>query len=163
MSNQDLRTQVCEFLDRSFPGSTLDDGYFFVRIEAANSRRVRRESMSAVFDRLIDRPCWLVSVNNDPRDFVESPRLEQGTTDYAPDWNYTEPVPQWFVELPIRARVDLEGFKRRMKPLGALAVFCPDQRLIFDVHYMRLHAASNEDLERFVEGHDGWFEAEAGS
>src|SRR5262249_18304524 len=145
-----IRTDVYEFLGRQFPGSTLDDGYFFVQIKAPIVRDVRRDRANTVLDKLCDTPTWLITVNNDPRDLIEATRVEQGTTSYNPDWNHSEDVPQWLAELPARPRVDLDALRKRSKPLGALAVISPDHRIVFNVHYMRVYAATEDDLGRFL-------------
>ena len=150
MSNDTLRTEVYDFLQRHFPGSTLDDGYFLVRIQAPIARDVHRDKALEVFEKLVDAPSWLVTANNDPSDAIEATRIEQGTTNYNPDWSYSEQIPQWFAELPAKPRVDLQSLRRRMKPLGAFALISPTHQLVFDIHYMRLHAASKENLDRFV-------------
>jgi hypothetical protein len=134
--------------------------YFFVMIEAPVARRVQREKVQEVFQRLVDAPSWLVTVNNDPSDSIDATRIEKRSTDYSPDWSHNEAVPQWIAELPAKPRVDLETLRRRMKPLGALALISQTYRLVFDIHYMRLHAASKDDLDRFVGGTEGWFEEE---
>src|SRR4051812_45907429 len=106
MNNVALRTEVYDFLYRHFPGSTLDDGYFFVMIEAPVARRVQRGKVQEVFQRLLDAPSWLVTVNNDPSDSIDATRIEKHSTDYTPDWSHSDAVPQWIAELPARPRVD---------------------------------------------------------
>lgn len=161
MSTHALRAEIYDFLNRHFPGSTLDDGYFFARIEAPVVRNVHSDKLGEVFDKLVDAPSWLVTVNNDPTGLIDARRIEQGLTSYTPDWNYNEDVPQWFVELPARPRVDLQSLRRSMKPLGALILVSPTHRLIYDLHYMRLYAASNEELERFAGNNSALFGDEA--
>lgn len=157
MTANPIRTEVYDFLSRYFPGSTLDDGYFFVRIEAPSTHRVRREMAQVVLDRLCDGPSWMVTVNLDPNTAVSPVRLEQTTVAYSPDWTASEEIPQWFAELPLRARVDLAQLRGRLKPLGALAFISVQHRLVFDVQYMRLHAASVADLDRFLRPGDDLF------
>lgn len=148
MTANSIRTEVYEFLSRYFPGSTCDDGYFFVRIEAPVTRCVRREMAQALLDRLCDAPLWMVTVNLDPGAAVTAARLEQTTVSYSPDWTVSDEVPQWFAELGRGAHVDLTHLRGQLKPLGALAFVSPQHRLVFDVQYMRLHAASAVDVDR---------------
>ena len=155
-----IRMDIYEFLARHFPGSTLDDGYFFVQIEGSTTRRVRRERANEVLEKLCREPSWLVTVNNDPHGSVSPVRIEQRMTNYNPDWNYNEPIPQWLAELPAMPRIDLDALRRQSKPLGALAIISPSHCIVFDIHYMRLHAASQEDLERFARGSEDYFSDE---
>lgn len=121
MSNGALRMEVYGFLYRHFPGSTLDDGYYFVHIQAPVARRVHVDKVLEVFEKLVDAPSWLITVNDDPSDSIDATRIEQRTTSYNPDWNYCVDVPQWFAALPAKPRVDVENLLTRMKPIGALA------------------------------------------
>jgi hypothetical protein len=152
MTNDALRTDVFDFLYQHFLGSTLDDGYSFVRIQAPVTRRVHHDKVLEVFDELVDAPSWLVMVNVDPSDLIDATRIEQRVTSYVPDWNYSEEMPQWIAELPARPHVDLGALRKRMRPLGALALISSAHRLVFDIHYMRLHAASQQDLDTLVRG-----------
>jgi hypothetical protein len=156
----ELRSEVYDFLYSTFPGSTLDDGYYFVHVKAPVSRRVRRVSATDVLTRLVDEPSWLVTVNADPTGFVGAARFEKGSTTYNPDWNISEEMPQWIAALPANPVVDLDGLRKSMKPLGALALISPSHRLIFDVRYMLVHAASNADLDALVKGNEQSFERE---
>lgn len=157
MSNDALRTEVYDFLSQHFPGSTLDDGYYFVQIQAPVTRRILSDNVQDVFEQLLDAPSWLITVNVDPSDLIDATRIEQRVTSYNPDWNYSEDVPQWIAELPARARVDLGELRKRMKPLGALALISHAHRIVFDIHYMRLYAASQQELDNFVGGNQGSF------
>jgi hypothetical protein len=147
------------FLASTFPGSTIDDGYFFIVIRGGAERFVRYDKLQEAVDRITDGRCWLVTVNVDPRDLVEPDRIEQRTVDYNPDWNVHEPMPQWIVDVS-STRVDISALIARRKEarIGAYAFISADRRVAFQLPERSLIAASRSEMERFGEGLEACFE-----
>jgi hypothetical protein len=145
--SNDLRT----FLDAEFPGSTLDDGYFFVRIEAPVSQLVHRDRLQPIADRLGEGDAWLVVVSTDPRDVLPGADVEERAVDYRPDWDVDDKMSQWVVELHDRT-VPLAPLIARLAPASALSIVNASKRIVLDVGTARVYAASRDALDRFFQG-----------
>ena len=145
--SDDLRT----FLDATFPGSTLDDGYFFVRIEAPASQLVHRDQLQPIADRLGEGHAWLVVVSTDPRDVLPGANVEERTVDYRPDWDVDDKMTQWIVELHDRT-VPLVPLIARLAPASALSIVNASKRIVLDVGTARVYADTRDALDRFFEG-----------
>jgi len=154
MSQEKLSDEVRRFLESHFPGSSIDDGYYFVILESAAWRRVRDdpfELLQRVADRVSERSFWLICVGADPRDLVPARVAEQQTTLYTPDWNVQQELPQWFLAVdPVK--FDLRRMLRALGSPAALVFIDPARRIIFDARYRRVHATSEGDLDAFFAG-----------
>jgi hypothetical protein len=156
----DITDRIRAFLDATFPGSDIDDGYYFVSIKPRALRRVKRASLQQVVDRLCENDCWLVFVGPDPRKHVHARAAEQRTVVYAPDWNIQERRGEWLLDLE-PGRVDMEALGRMMDWPGALIVIDPQRRVVFDHRLQRLYADSEDHLISFIRGIEDCFETPA--
>src|ERR1043166_6317944 len=91
--------RVRAFLDATFPGSNLDEGYYLVSIKARAGRLVKHSAFQRVADHLSERNCWLVLVGSDPRRHVHARAAEHRDVYYTPDWSVCEKRTQWLLDL----------------------------------------------------------------
>lgn len=151
MTSPILSESVRKFLDANFPGSSLDDGYYFVSIGACPNWRVHDWAVQQVSDRLAGEGTWLVTVGVDPRPYTNARYVEQRTVVYTPDWNVEKKLIQWLAELAepgirIRPLLDAETVP------GAAAIVNPQQGIVFNANARRLYARDHATLERLLDG-----------
>jgi hypothetical protein len=151
VSHGRISSDLRAFLDTVFPGSTIDDGYFFVRIEAPVAQLVHRDRFQPIADRLGEGDGWLVVVDADPRGVVPGADSEERTVHYRPDWDVDEKRSQWVVVLH-DTRVPLAPLIARLAPGSALAIVNAGKRVVLDVGTARVYATSLDDLHRFFDG-----------
>jgi hypothetical protein len=151
--------EIRAFLDRELPGSTLEDGYFFVVIDAAARRDVRGGCCQPLADDLCRGRCWLVVVGGDPR--AHAPgfvRAEERQVTYSPDWDRSEPMAQWLVEV-VGTPVDLAAIAAASRPEGVVALIAPERGLVLTIGVLDIHAAAPDELDRLVAAHPDCFVA----
>ncbi len=151
MSDGRITGELRAFLDAVFPGSTIDDGYFFVRIEAPAAQLVHRDRLQPIADKLGEGNGWLVIVDADPSDLLPGADLEERTVDYRPDWDVDEKMRQRVVELHDTS-VPVAPLIARLAPASALTIVNASQRIVLDVGTARVYAGSRDDLDRFFQG-----------
>jgi hypothetical protein len=146
-----LKQEIVSFLGATFPGSTLDDGYFFVVMKAAHALAVPHGAAQRVVDKLCAGRCWLVCVGGDPGSHVRASRSEKDTVRYTPDYDIAQPMERWWLALD-PAPVDLQTIRTAMSPPSALLFVDPEHRVAFHANFNRVYAASAEALEAFRAG-----------
>ena len=154
MTTTTITEDLHAFLDATFPGSTIHDGYEFVSITAPVDRMVRHDQRQRVADRICAGRGWLVAVGVDPRPWMNSTRIEEQTTCYNPDWNVQQYMPMWIAEIQA-ASFDLGAMFGAMKSPGVLALISADYNVA--LHARRLFARSDAELARFAEGLEDCF------
>jgi len=153
-----IHAELLEFLDKHFPGSTIDNGYHFVSINApAVSPLVRADAQQRVADKFCTGRYWLLSVDIDPQAFLKVDRIEQRTVFYRPDWNVEEKRTQWLAELR-ETPVDISTLNAERQLASAFALFEPDRNLVFDIHDLAVYAISKSDLDEFMRGLEECFD-----
>jgi hypothetical protein len=163
MTQNRLSDEIRTYLGSHFPGSSVDDSYYFVTLQGGARRHIIDdpfELLQRVADRLCERQFWLVAVGMDPREFVEPRVVEQEATFYQPDWNVDEKLTQWFVAAA-PAVVDLKRMLASLKSPAALVFIDPARRIVFDAVYRDVFATSEQDLNEFFSGIESSIQPEA--
>lgn len=142
---------VDRFLSHYFPGSRIDEGYYFVSIREGVEACIRHEQRQCLVDRICERPSLLVTVGVDPRPFVHATRVEQRVVDYNPDWDVHVSRPQWLAELPPQ-HVDVGALLSAGTEPGALVLIDPEGCVILDLYLRTVHAPSRALMESFLTG-----------
>lgn len=143
-----LSERVRAFLDARFPGSSIDDGYYFVRIVAPIEVQIRDEDRQRVAERVCAGRCWIISVGVDPRLHLKVLEGEQRTVTYNPDWNVERDLPQFLVEART-ALIELDALLSEEQP-SALVFIDPDHGIVFNAGLRRVYATSDADVQRIV-------------
>jgi hypothetical protein len=141
-----LLEEVGGFLRATFPGSTLMDGYFFVRVTSAAQRRVASGGLQPILDRL-DGRLWMVAVGLDPAGLPQAKQVEETGVLYNPDWNINEPMTLHLAELA--APPSLEAMWPHFGDVHALAFFAPERKLALNVAMLSLHGPAGADFSAF--------------
>lgn len=139
--------EVEDWLADNFPGSTIEDGYYFVRIKAEVECQVLLPESQAMSDYLTRGRCWIISVGGDLTPFTNPTRVEQDMTIYNPDYNIWEEIPRWIAETE-NVSLDIQGLIRSMMSEGILAIVAIDLGLVFNFSLLRLYATSKDELDR---------------
>lgn len=106
MSTTKLADEIRAFLDETFPGSSIDDGYYFVNIKAPVSRGVVHEQSQRIVDQICAGTCWVIAVGLDLPSHVRARVIEQRLVTYNPDWNVQKEMMQWLAVIE-DGKVDL--------------------------------------------------------
>lgn len=149
-----LLDELEALLARDFPGSTLDEGYWFVKIKAPHEGCVAGGRSQPIADDLCAGRAWLLVVGADPAPFVGT-ATETRRVQYQSDWNVNETMTMYGVALA--GPVDLAAVGRSLRGPNALAIVAPDRGLILDVAMLRLHAVHQDALDRVVAAHPDCF------
>jgi hypothetical protein len=147
----ELLQAVCRFLDENFPGSRIDDGYYFIAIREGAAAPIRHDHRQRLANRIGERRCLLVSVGIDPRPLLRTNRVEERTVEYNPDWDVHVPRPQWLVDLPPQ-RIDVRALLSAGTEPCALALIDPERRIVLDLYLRTVHAPTRAVLDSFLVG-----------
>lgn len=154
MSHERLSDKVRTFLDQEFPGSSMDEGYYFVTIEAPIRGTVRDDPfqlLERTVERICRHGCWAIVVGTDPRPYLRVGEADSREVNYRPDWNIEEPMTQWVVEHE-GGGVELRSLLRNMTLVSAAVFIDSKQRVVVDAGKRRVYARSADELARFIEG-----------
>lgn len=143
---------VRAFLVANFPNATIDDDYYFVRLDGPASRRVTPAGAALVAQKMCDDWCWIVGVNVDGISELGAGECESRPITYQRDWN----VQQRFTQQVARVScpIDIRRLTRSKTDPSALVVISPSRKIVLDLAFDRVHAPSAEVLSAFLEGLD---------
>src|SRR5262249_36165525 len=99
MTQSKFSEMVRSYLHSNFPGSTIDDGYYFVSITGGVRCRVDDAFVQEIGERLAEPGSWVITVGVDPRSYVSASSTEERSVYYKPDWDVEIKLSQWLVEL----------------------------------------------------------------
>jgi len=146
--------ELSAFLEKDFPGSDLDEGYYFVRIKAPHETAAIRGRMQPIADDLCAGRAWLVVVGADPAPFTKA-AIETREVRYRSDWNVDEPKTMYGAELA--GPVDITALGNAIRGPGTEVIIAPDRGLALDVSLARVHAKQKTELDRLVAAHPDSF------
>jgi hypothetical protein len=145
------------FLSANFPGATIDDDYYFVSVRSPANRRIKRDGVAAVAQKICDGWCWLVGVNVDGVAELAPLESESRPITYQPDWNIQQRFTQQLARVP--CPIDIDRLRRSKTDPSALVLISPSQRIVFDLAYDRVYAPSAEVLSTFLSGLDRYVDS----
>lgn len=143
-------TEVRAFLAATFPGATIDDDHYFVRMDSAASQRVTPAGAELVAKRMCDDWCWVVGVNVAGLSELAGDDCENRTITYQPDWNVQQRFTRQVARVP--CPIDIRRLTRSKSAPSALVVISPSRRIVLDLAFDRVHAPSAEVLSAFLSG-----------
>jgi|SRR5664279_6077877 len=159
MSTTKLADEIRAFLDESFPGSSIDDGYYFVNIKAPVSRGVVHEQSQRIVDRICAGTCWVIAVGLDLPSHVRARAIEQRSVTYNPDWNVQKEMLQWLVVMD-DGKLDLAKALEGADLTGTLVFVNQSSGMVFNAYLRRLYGLSQSAMDVFANGIESSFEAD---
>lgn len=149
MTQHTLSDNVRSYLDEHFPGSSIDNTYYFVTFNSPVNASIPEAQVGSVAANLAQPGAWLITVGVDPRAFVKPRKVEQSTVLYQPDWNIEKKLVEWIIEIDEPGVDMLRVLSAETSP-GAAAIVDGRRHLLFDANARRVHAADQATLDAFL-------------
>lgn len=135
-----------QWLSDKFPGSNLIDGYYFLKVVSPVVARLNPGKLQILIDELTSGRAWIIVVGADPRPFTHPKAWEYTTTYYNPDWNISEWMDMWLVEVHGDS-LNLDGLSNVLEDPTLVAIFIPDRELVLHADLLSLHATDPLAIE----------------